>query len=86
MNFKMKMYDNVSYLTLHCLKILDYIYINCLTKFQAKELGDTKLVLSDIDDLTGTASGTAALNSELLARFNLIENAINNFSTPDCAS
>ena len=61
-------------------------YIYCLTEFQAKELGDTKLVLSDIDDLTGTASGSAALNSELLARFNLIENAINNFSTPDCAS
>ena len=84
----MKMYDNVSYLTLYCTIVSKFwiIYINCLTKFQAKELGDTKLALSVIGDLTGGVSDSAALNSEFLARFNLIENAINNFSTPDCAS
>jgi len=49
----------------------------------AKEVGDTKLVKSATTNFVTVSAPTAA---EVVARLNLIEDAINKFSTPDCSS
>ena len=40
------------------------------------------LALTTISDFDGGLTGTAA--AQIVARLNLIENAINSFPTPDC--
>ena len=55
---------------------------NCLNIFQTRALGDTTLELT-----AGSAIQVAAVNANndnIAARFNLIENAINAITTPDC--
>ena len=44
------------------------------------------MTLTTINDLTGDANADTATNMELLARLNLIENAINAFTTPTCTT
>jgi len=49
--------------------------------------GNTALTLTTISDLTGDSTATTATNGEILGRLNLIETAINAFTTPgdsDC--
>ena len=52
--------------------------------FQTKALGSITLTATSTSDVTGTSTGTAATNAELIARFNLIEAVINGYATPDC--
>merc|ERR1712018_468436 len=52
-----------------------------------KATGNTALTLSDASltaQFTGGTGGTAATNTQIVARLNLIENAINAFTTPTC--
>jgi hypothetical protein len=49
-----------------------------------KALGNTALTVSAASQFTGGSTGTAAPNSEIIARLNLIENAINGYATPSC--
>ena len=50
--------------------------------FQARNLGDTTLALTAGSDVQVAA--TAMDNDNIATRFNLIENAINAITTPDC--
>ena len=48
--------------------------------FQTQGIGNTALTLTALTDITTTNP----TNTEIVTRLNLIENAINNWSTPDC--
>ena len=66
-------YDKFEYL-------YDFItnYLFHLLKTQG--IGNTALTLTALTDITTTNP----TNTEIVTRLNLIENAINNWSTPDC--
>merc|ERR1712117_305591 len=49
-------------------------------------IGNTALTATTINDLTGTDGDATATNMEIIARLNLIENAINAFTTPTCTT
>ena len=51
--------------------------------FQARALGDTTLALTTGSQVQVATAG-AVDNDNIAARFNLIENAINAITTPDC--
>ena len=64
-----------------------------LKNFQAKALGDTSLTttstsnMAALDPATATSPTDAeftAYNALIIARFNLIESAINGYATPSC--
>ena len=64
-----------------------------LKNFQAKALGDTSLTTTSTSNMAAldpasTGSPTdaelTAYNALIIARFNLIENAINGYATPSC--
>ena len=66
------------------LKFRDYHEYYSNKTFQVQGIGNTVLTLTDIGDLTGAAADVTATNQELINRFNLIENAMNAFTTPSC--
>merc|ERR1719422_395326 len=49
-------------------------------------VGNTALTATTINDLTGADNADTATNMEIIARLNLIENAINAFTTPTCTT
>ena len=50
--------------------------------FQARALGETQLALTTAAQVPGVGNGNE--NQNVADRFNLIENAINAITTPDC--
>ena len=44
------------------------------------------MTATTINDLTGADGDATATNMEIIARLNLIENAINAFTTPTCTT
>ena len=50
--------------------------------FQTRATGDITLALTTGTQVPGVADGDP--NNDVAARFNLIENAINAITTPDC--
>ena len=61
----------------------DWWNLSLLFLFQITSLA-TDLTKTSVSDVTGTSTGTAATNAELIARFNLIETKINAVTTQGC--
>ena len=55
---------------------------NHICVFQARALGETQLALTTAAQVQGVGPNTD--NPNVAARLNLIENAINAITTPDC--